>query len=136
MRVWLPGYIRYVDTGNSPVGSSESSSFFKAKFFLHPALTLLADVAYRSDNRCVTPYTDPQQDCPDPVESQRRTELNQRLSSRSHPRRAHILSCQAHLAIAAEHVEYGPRARCSNFPCMLPAFEIYWLLRSRKLYSA
>jgi len=50
--------VRYIDGGNQPKGCSEVAAFFKARHvFLRQPLRLLADVAYRTDERCLTGYS-------------------------------------------------------------------------------
>jgi hypothetical protein len=51
------GFFRYVDRGNTPLGSSEAMALAGAQHIpLIPDLRLLGDTAYRSDERCLCPF--------------------------------------------------------------------------------
>jgi hypothetical protein len=127
-----PGYIRYCDEGNTPMGSSESASLYKVQFFLRPELFLLGDVAYRSDDRVKTGYRQPELDIDDPIEAARRREYNVRLSS-ERIRVEHTFSRIKHtwrLLQSTWNMRLGRLPPTFRACCLLSN----WLLRSRRLY--
>ena len=75
------GRVRYLDGGNQPKGCSEVAAFYKARrVFLRQPLRLLADVAYHTDERCLTGYVERDMALP-AAERARRMAFNARLSS-------------------------------------------------------
>ena len=75
------GRIRYLDGGNQPKGCSEVAAFYKARrVFLRQPLRLLADVAYHTDERCLTGFVERAMALP-AAERARRMAFNARLSS-------------------------------------------------------
>jgi hypothetical protein len=63
LALWVAaGLFRYVDRGNTPLGSSEAMAFAGAGTFLMQDLRILGDTAYRSDKRCRAPFIAPEYD--------------------------------------------------------------------------
>jgi hypothetical protein len=63
LALWVAaGLFRYVDRGNTPLGSSEAMALAGADVFLMQDLRILGDTAYLSDKRCRAPYIAPEYD--------------------------------------------------------------------------
>ncbi len=132
LRLLSSGRVRYVDGGNQPTGCSEVNAFYKARrVFLREPLRLLADVAYRADERCLTGYTE--RDMRGPVaERQRRKAYNAALSSQRQ-RVEHAFSRIKHTWRILQSTWNMPLAR---LPATFRACALLanWLHRTRGLY--
>jgi hypothetical protein len=130
------GRFRYVDWGNQPKGCSEVAAFYKARnMFLHPALFLLGDVAYRSDERCKTGYVAKELTVPvagSAAEAARRRAYNVALSS-ARQRVEHAFSRLKHTFRLLQATWNMPLERLPKTfrACCLLA---NWLGRTRQLY--
>ena len=132
-----PGFIRYVDNGNSPKGGSESTALYRARdIFLHPDLFLLGDVAYHSDDRCRTGYRAPDltlAKAGTAAEQARRLLFNQQLSA-ERQRVEHTFSRLKHtwrLLQATWNMDLARLAPTFRACCLL----CNWLHHTRNLYS-
>ena len=131
-----PGRFRYVDWGNQSKGCSEVAAFYKARsMFLHPALFLLGDVAYRSDERCKTGYVARELTpavAGSAAEAARRRAYNVALSS-ARQRVEHAFSRLKHTFRLLQATWNMPLERLPKTfrACCLLA---NWLARTRQLY--
>lgn len=126
--------MRYLDGGNAPKGCSEVAAFYKARhvFLRHP-LRLLADVAYRTDERCLTGYTEHGLRQGAPGERNRRKAFNAALSSQRQ-RVEHTFSRIKHTWRLLQSTWSMPiqRLPATFRACALLA---NWLHRTRGLYG-
>jgi hypothetical protein len=130
------GRFRVVDSGNTPVGSSENIAFVRCCPWLRPSLKILADVAYTADSRCLCPYRAPDLTVTASgslAESMRRRYYNQRLS-RSRQRIEHAFSRLKH---TFRQLQAQWNMPLSQLPSAFRAAALLcnWLHRTRNLYS-